>query len=68
MLRSKKIAFLETSRGPLLTGGAGLQHSPKKRKNSVEGSLDRVRFAAELEFPKIPVPGLPTSESIKCNH
>ena len=29
------------------------------RKDSLEGSLDRVIFAAELEFPKILVPRLP---------
>ena len=27
-------------------------HSHKKRKDSLEGSLVRVLFAAELEFPK----------------
>ena len=30
-----------------------LQHSHKKRKDSLEGILDRLLFAAELEFPKI---------------
>ena len=30
-------------------------HSHKKRKDSQEGSLVRVLFAAELKFPKIPV-------------
>ena len=35
------------------------QHSFKKRKNSLEGSLVRVLFAAELEFPKILVQMLP---------
>ena len=34
-------------------------HSHKKQKDSLEGSLDRVLFAAELEFPKILVPRLP---------
>ena len=33
-------------------------HSHEKRKDSLEGSLDRVLFAAELEFPKILVPRL----------
>ena len=33
-------------------------HSHKKRKDSLEGSLDRVLFAAELEFLKILVPRL----------
>ena len=33
-----------------------LNHSHKKRKDSLEGSLDRVLFAAELDFPKILVP------------
>ena len=30
----------------------------KKRKDSLEGSLDRVLLATELEFPKILVPRL----------
>ena len=34
-------------------------HSHKKRKDSLEGSLDRVLFATELEFPKILAPRLP---------
>ena len=34
-------------------------HSHKKQKGSLEGSLDRVSFAAELEFLKILVPRLP---------
>ena len=35
-----------------------LGHSHKKRKDSLEGSLDRVLPAAELEFLKILVPRL----------
>ena len=35
------------------------EHSHKKRKDSLEGSLDRVLFAGELEFPKILIPRLP---------
>ena len=38
-------------------------------KDSLEGSLDRVLFAAELDFPKILVPRLPKNSSIvniKC--
>ena len=45
------------------------KHSHKKRKDSVEGSLDRVLFAAELEFLKILVPRLPQHTSdvnIEC--
>ena len=38
-------------------------HSHKKRKDSLEGSLDRVLLAAELEFPKILVPRLPQHTS-----
>ena len=38
-------------------------HSNKKRKDSLEGSLDRVLFAAELDFPKILVPRLPQNTS-----
>ena len=38
-------------------------HSHEKRKDSLEGSLDRVLFAAELEFPKIIVPRLPQNTS-----
>ena len=34
-------------------------HSHKKRKDSLEGSLDRVLIATELEFPKTLVPRLP---------
>ena len=43
--------------------------SHKKRKDSLESSLDRVLFAAELEFPKILVPRLPQNSSninIEC--
>ena len=45
------------------------KHSHKKRKDSQEGSLDRVLPAAELEFPKILVPRLPQNTSdvnIEC--
>ena len=35
------------------------KHSHEKRKDSLEGSLDRVLLAAELEFPKILVTRLP---------
>ena len=35
-----------------------INHSHKKRKDSLEGSLDRILFVAELEFPKILVPRL----------
>ena len=38
-------------------------HSHKKRKDSLEGSLDRVLFAAELDLPKILVPRLPQNTS-----
>ena len=44
-------------------------HSHKKWKDSLEDSLDRVLFAAELEFPKILAPRLPQHASnvnIKC--
>ena len=34
-------------------------HGHKKRKDSLEGSLVRQLFAAELEFPTILVPRLP---------
>ena len=37
--------------------------SHKKRKDSLEGSLDRVLFAVKLEFPKILVPRLPQNKS-----
>ena len=33
-------------------------HSHKKREDSLEGSLNQVLFAAELEFPNILVPRL----------
>ena len=45
-------------------------HSHKKRKDSLEGSLYRLLFAAELEFPKILVLGLPQHTSnvnIECS-
>ena len=38
-------------------------HCHKKRKDSLEGSLDRVLLATELEFPKIPVHWLPQNTS-----
>ena len=44
-------------------------HSHKERKNSLEGSLYRVLFTAELEFLKILVPRLPQHTSnvnIEC--
>ena len=40
-----------------------LDHSHKKRKMSLEGSLVRVFFADELELPKILVPMLPQNTS-----
>ena len=50
-------------------------HSHKKQKDNLEGSLDRVLFAAEPEFPNILVPRhslkamtQATSEFIKCKH
>ena len=44
-------------------------HSHKKRKDSLQGNLDRVLFAAEPKFPKILVPRLPQNTSnvnIEC--
>ena len=38
-------------------------HSRKEWKDSLEGSLDRVLFAAKLDFPKILVPRLPQNSS-----
>ena len=38
-------------------------NSHKKRKDSLEASLDRVLFATELEFPKILVPRLAQNTS-----
>ena len=35
-----------------------LKHGHNKRKDSLEGSLDRVLFATELKFPKLLVPKL----------
>ena len=46
-----------------------LRHSHKKWKNTLEVSLDRLLFAAELEFPKILVPRIPQHTSnvnIEC--
>ena len=41
----------------------GYYHSQKKWKDSLEGCVDRVWFAAELEFPKILVHRLPQHTS-----
>ena len=52
-----------------LYGFFEFNHSHKKQKDSLEGSLDRVLLAAELEFPKILVPRLPQHTSdvnIEC--
>ena len=38
-------------------------YSHKNRKDCLEGSLEGVLFAAELEFPEIPVPRLPQNTS-----
>ena len=38
-------------------------HSFRKRKDSLEGSLDRVLLAAEIEFMKLLVPRLPQHTS-----
>ena len=46
-----------------------LPNSHKKRKDSLEGSLDRVLLAAKLESPKILVPRLPqhiSNVNIEC--
>ena len=40
-----------------------------KRKDSLKGSMDRVLFVAEFEFPKILVPRLPqnlSNENSEC--
>ena len=46
-----------------LVRGSDVPHSHKKLKDSLEGSLNRVSFAAELEFPKMLVPMLPQHTS-----
>ena len=38
-------------------------YSPKKRKDSLESSLDQVLFATELDFPRILAPRLPQNTS-----
>ena len=46
-----------------------LQYSHKNRQDSLEGSLYRVSFAAELMFLKVLVPRLPqhtSSVNIEC--
>ena len=43
-------------------------HSHKKRKDSLEGNVDRALSAAELEFPKTLVPRLPQHTYIRCKH
>ena len=45
------------------------KHSHKKRKDSLEGSLNQVLLAAELEFPNTLVPRIPRHTSnvnIEC--
>ena len=52
-----------------LSTSKAINHRHKKRKNSLEGGLDRVLFAAELEFSKILVLKLPQHTSdvnIEC--
>ena len=39
-----------------------IYHSHKKQKNSLEGNLVQVLFAAELEFPMILVLRLPQNK------
>ena len=41
----------------------GLKQSHKKWKDSLKGSLVRVLFATELEFPKILIPRQPQNTS-----
>ena len=43
-----------------------INHSHKKRKYSLESSLDRVLFAAELELPKILLPQNSSNVNIEC--
>ena len=46
-----------------------INHSHKKKKGGLQGSLDRVLFAAELEIMKILLLGLPQNTSnvnIEC--
>ena len=52
-----------TSSNSRVTSSNSRVTSSKKRKDSLEGSLDRVLFAAELEFLKILVPRLPQHTS-----
>ena len=55
--------------GPFLNLKQISDHSHKKRKDSLEGSLDRVLSAVELEFPETLVPRLPQNSSnvnIEC--
>ena len=42
-----------------MTLSPNINHSHKKRKNSLVGGLDRVLFVTELDLPKILVPRLP---------
>ena len=48
---------------PFIFYQCAINHSDKKQKDSPEGSLVLVLFAAELEFPKILVPTLPQNTS-----
>ena len=69
LIRSNVCVIMFLINYSALSSHVCLNHSHKKRKYSLEGSLDRVLLAAELEFPKILVPRLPQHTSnvnIEC--
>ena len=69
LIRSNACVIMFLSNYSALSSHVCLNHSHKKRKYSLEGSLDRVLLAAELGFSKILVPRLPQHTSdvnIEC--
>ena len=62
--RQRKCALLKKQE---IVTNSKFVHSQKKHKGSLEGSLNRVLFAAELEFSKMLVPSLPQNTSNVSN-
>ena len=63
LLKSSYISMISIHLQQIFIQNNPLKHSHKKRKDSLEGSLDRVLIAAELDFPKILIPRLPSGSS-----
>ena len=63
LLKSSYISMISIHLQQIFIQNNPLKYSHKKRKDSLEGSLDRVLIAAELDFPKILIPRLPSGSS-----